>query len=159
MHADFSGEKNPAYTHGMTGTRTYRIWCGMRTRCYNKMATGYENYGGRGVKICKRWATFSGFLADMGVCPEGHSLDRIKNDGDYKPSNCRWATKEQQVRNARSNINITIAGKTMCAAEWARIAGISAILMRYRFNSGWRGKRLLIPPTQRGNPHPVCPWK
>jgi hypothetical protein len=83
----------------------YAIWSSMRTRCRNPRATGYENYGGRGIDVCERWQTFENFLADMGPRPTPkHSLDRIDNDGNYEPSNCRWASREAQARNQRRYI-------------------------------------------------------
>lgn len=85
-------------THGMSGTPTHKCWRSMLARCKGD----HPNYGGRGIKVCKRWLKFENFLADMGERPEGLTLDRYPdNDGDYKPSNCRWATPKEQTNNRR----------------------------------------------------------
>lgn len=89
--------------HGGCSSAEYRIWSGMIQRCTNPNAPGYENYGGRGIKVCKRWIEFANFLADMGGKPSPqHSLDRKNNDGDYELNNCRWATRLEQARNKRA---------------------------------------------------------
>lgn len=95
--------KFPA-THGKWGTHRaeYRCWQDMKQRCFNERNASFKNYGGRGITVCDRWRNdFQAFLDDMGLKPDGTSLDRINNDGDYEPSNCRWATKTQQSRNTR----------------------------------------------------------
>jgi len=88
-------------THGMTKTRTYRIWNSMKTRCLNKKATNYEWYGGIGVTICDRWMSFENFYEDMGEAPEKHSIDRIDVTKGYSPENCRWSTAKEQSLNKR----------------------------------------------------------
>lgn len=90
-----------AKTHGLTNTPEYKTWAGMRTRCTNPKATNYGVYGERGIKCCERWNSFENFLSDMGKREKGKTLDRIDVDGDYEPKNCRWATKEEQVKNKR----------------------------------------------------------
>jgi hypothetical protein len=87
--------------HGMTKTREYRIWAGMKYRCLNTSSQRYDDYGGRGIGICPDWHEFVNFFADMGPCPEGCSLERKDNNGDYEPGNCCWADAKQQRRNQR----------------------------------------------------------
>lgn len=90
-------------THGLSNTGTHRSWSMMKTRCYNPNSGSYRHYGGRGIKVCKRWLdNFENFLQDMGERPPGTTLDRYPDgDGDYTPGNCRWATAEQQMKNRR----------------------------------------------------------
>lgn len=118
-------------THGMSNTRLFNIWDGMRSRCANPRAINFANYGGRGIKVCDRWQKFENFFADMGHPPQGCTLERSDNDGDYTPENCTWATRQQQARNRRNNRLLTHGGETLCSEAWAQRLGISrAGLMR-----------------------------
>ena len=94
-------KKETSFVHGMHGTPEYRIWDAIVQRCENPKNTAYKSYGGRGIKVCERWHKFENFYADVGDRPEGLTFDRKDNDGDYEPTNWRWATRSEQQRNRR----------------------------------------------------------
>ena len=115
-----------ATTHSLSVGRSkkrpeYNAWVGIKRRCLNVNDASYHNYGGRGIKVCNRWKdSFKNFWDDMGKRPsKKHSIDRINNDGNYEPNNCRWATDLQQMRNKRGLRLITIDNQTKCLTEWA----------------------------------------
>lgn len=111
--------------HGMSDTRLYCIWESMKARCYRKTIKGYQNYGGRGIKVCDKWQTFTGFYEDMAdTYADGLTLDRLDNDGDYCPDNCRWATQKEQQNHRRNNVHIDYLGRSMTLAEVSAITGI-----------------------------------
>lgn len=112
---------HPARTHGLSRTPTYSSWMSMKQRCLNPKERNFHNYGGRGIKICKRWKnSFAAFFKDMGLRPKGLSLGRKNNNGNYSPSNCRWETPRQQCNNTRRNIFIEYQGRSMTVPQWAR---------------------------------------
>ena len=107
--------KKQMTTHGYSGSRTYVSWNGMLTRCMNPNVREYVKYGGRGIKVCKRWFKFENFLEDMGERPPNTSIDRINPDGNYTKSNCRWATRREQEftkrRESKPNTGVRKIGK------------------------------------------------
>jgi len=121
-------------THGMTNTTIYAVWKSMRRRCNKPNDPGYKNYGGRGITICRRWDKFENFYADMGDKPKGLSIERVDNYGNYEPSNCKWATREEQDRNKRNNRIIKYEGREQCLTDWARESGINYRTLCSRLN-------------------------
>lgn len=112
-------------THGMTGSRTYRTWNAMNNRCKSKDES-HRNYKDRGIGVCDRWKeSFNSFFEDMGERPKWKTLDRINNDGNYEPSNCKWSTRSEQQRNRRSNKIFMHNGEEKCLTEWCEILGLS----------------------------------
>lgn len=116
-------------THGFAGDKRppeYNIWRAMRERCRNPKIKNYGRYGGRGIKVCKRWDSFACFIADVGWRPSNnHSLERIDNNKGYKPGNVTWATRTEQGRNKRNNHLVTYNGITLCISAWAERLGLA----------------------------------
>ncbi len=132
-------------THGMAGTPTYKIWLGIKKRCLDPNSKSFERYGGSGIKICDRWMNFEPFFADMGARPSSkHSIDRIDNDGNYEPGNCRWATIKQQARNRKNTLFATIDGKERPVAEWAEILGLKYKAIHCRMRSGENAAQAIL---------------
>jgi hypothetical protein len=127
--------------------REYRSWYTMNARCFDPEDESYKNYGGRGITVCKRWRKFSDFVKDMGPRPEGYSIDRINNNGNYTPSNCRWATMVQQQRNKRNNLWLTFRGRTLTQAEWAEVTGLDPVTIDHRRKRGWSLEDVLTTPA------------
>lgn len=144
--------------HGKMDTPEYSVWQAMIQRCTNRSNPGYASYGGRGISVCDRWRhDFLAFLSDMGERPESGfgrsnlSIDRINNDGNYEPENCRWATSFEQDRNKRSNRMIEFRGETKCLMDWSRETGINYVTIINRLNSGWTTEDALTTLPKNGN--------
>ncbi len=131
-------------------TPEYSAWNSVMTRCYNKNDKGYQYWGGRGIRVCSRWHDVNNFIADMGPRPSPlHSIDRIDNDGDYEPSNCRWATSKQQTDNRRNSRLIEFDGRTQTLAQWASEVGLAWGTIAHRIRQGWSIERALRTPVAR----------
>jgi hypothetical protein len=123
--------------HGMKNTPTWGSWSSMRNRCQNPKNAAFHNYGGRGISVCDRWQVFENFLADMGERPSGTSIDRVDNQGNYEPKNCRWASVSAQARNRRTSRVIPTPVGDMLLCEAAQKFGIRRDTISYRLKAGW----------------------
>ena len=124
------------YSHQKSGTRIYEIWCGMKKRCFNKNNARYWDYGGRGITVCDEWKnSFQSFYdwAMSNGYQENLSIDRIDNNGNYCPENCKWSTNKEQCNNRRSNIKITIGNSTRTLVEWCEIFEVDYQKARMRY--------------------------
>jgi hypothetical protein len=135
-------------THGMSGTPTYQSWRDMLNRCNRPKDNRWKDYGGRGIRVCKRWRKFENFLADVGVRPENHTLGRIDNDGNYEPGNVAWQTLTEQGRNKQTTHWLTFRGQVKCAKEWSVDLGIDYQLLMTRLKRGWSADRALTEPIR-----------
>lgn len=128
----------------------YNTWCNMLQRCRTS-SPAYSLYGGRGISVCERWVnSFDDFVSDMGRRPAGASIERIDNNRGYEPSNCKWATKQEQANNRRSNRLIEHGGQTKTLAQWAAALGMQQQTLHARLNrSGWPTEHALTRPLRR----------
>lgn len=151
--------------HGMHDSPENLAWRHMLDRCYNPNSQRYDRYGARGIRVCAQWKnSFEAFFADMGNRPTPkHSLDRIENDGDYEPGNCRWATRAEQSRNRSDNVHLEFDGRSQTIAEWAREIGIGTKTLSCRLAAGWSVEESLTRslerrPWNQAGPDPTS-WK
>lgn len=127
----------------------YGIWIGAKARCFNPKEAMFHHYGGRGITMCERWLVFANFVEDMGLRPSSrHSIDRIDNDGNYEPGNCRWATTKEQSNNRSNTIFLEHNGVRKSLDDWARETGIKPATLRGRFNAGWDHGAALTTPVR-----------
>ena len=124
----------------------------MKARCLNPRNHNFKNYGGRGITVCDAWLTsFDAFLADMGLKPDGLTLERINNAGNYEPTNCRWASRAEQRRNQRNCMKLEVNGVPKTAEEWARETGLNAETIRRRKRAGYTDAQALYSPRLTSN--------
>lgn len=138
-------------THNMSNTRLYREWASIKARCYYKSQAGYKSYGARGIKMCDEWLNSFEAFADWSLS-NGYSddmtIERIDNDKDYMPNNCKWISLSEQANNRRSNIKITHNGETHNLSEWCKIYGIDYKLAHNRiYKLGWSFERVISEPV------------
>lgn len=139
--------------HGKRHTRLYSIWTTMRNRCYRENQTEYKNYGDRGISVCDEWRddfqAFYDWAMDNGY-QDDLTIDRIDWNGNYEPSNCRWATQKEQQNNRRNNHLLTHNGETHTMSEWAEIKGIKAATLYRRLKDGWMIEKAIETPVING---------
>lgn len=145
------------HRHGMSGTPEYLCWQHMLRRCRDPKTNHFHRYGGRGITVCERWMSFENFFADMGRKPSpGHQIDRIDNDGNYEPTNCRWVTRKEQARNRYTNTFLEWGGLRLTLAEWGERTGINATILSDRLTYGWTVSEILTRPPRQVQRSATC---
>lgn len=141
--------------HGMGRTRLHGIWCKMRHRCQNPNSKNADRYYDRGIRVCDEWANDFNAFAEWALAngySDELSIDRIDNNGNYEPNNCRWATLKEQGRNKRNNVMLTYNGETHCMAEWAEITDQPRTRLQRRYGRGWSDEEIIFGrPRKRGH--------
>lgn len=150
----FKSRKRYAPVRGNSTRMTYNSWRSMLGRCEDTSDPSYDRYGGRGVSVCPEWHEFQAFVRDMGERPSlDYSIDRYPdNNGDYEPSNCRWASRSQQATNRRSTHWITFNGHTKTLTEWGKDLGTTPATVLARLRHGWSTERAVTVPIQVRKP-------
>ena len=137
-------------THGMRKTRFYRIWCAIKTRCYNAKSIEYENYGGRGIKVCESWKQFENFFKDMhNTYKDDLTIDRINVNGDYCKENCKWSTPKEQGNNKRYNKYYTIDGVTDTMSNLCEKYKLGYGIVKNRIRYGWDIEKAFKTPLTK----------
>lgn len=138
--------------HSMSNSELYKVWQGIKIRCYDKNSTYYNNYGGRDIKMCDEWKNdfvpFYNWAINNGY-RNSLTIDRINNDGNYEPSNCRWITRREQNNNMRKNIILEYNGKGQTISEWANETGINRTTLYYRIKRGWSAEKAFTTPLRK----------
>ncbi len=141
--------ENPtARKHGAAGSHLYKVYYGMKARCYNPNNKNYKHYGGRGIEICKEWQSFEAFAewADKSGYAEGLTIERKDVNGDYCPQNCCWITQREQTWNKRNTVYITAQGETKTLLEWAKQLDVPASMLKSRQARGWTDEEIISIP-------------
>lgn len=140
--------KSTNLKHNMTHSRPYRIWSSIKSRCYYKNNIAFKNYGGRGIKICDEWRNnfekFYEWAIENGY-KDNLTIDRINNDGDYEPSNCRWISMQKQENNRRNNRIIIYKSQKYTLAELSNLLKIPSATLSWRINNNWKEEELTLP--------------
>jgi hypothetical protein len=130
----------------------FYAWKTMIARCKNPNRHDWDRYGGRGITVCERWLKYENFAQDMGPRPSAdHSIERRENNGNYEPSNCYWATREEQGANKRNNVLLTLGNETLNLAQWSRRVRVGEGCLRKRMKRGWPDERVLTTPLKGVN--------
>lgn len=142
---------NPIHGHaqrlyGKTSPE-YHSWLHMRARCLNHRSPAFPRYGGRGIQICERWSSFELFLEDMGPRPADTTLDRIDNNGNYEPGNCRWGSRTQQANNTSRTRFIEFMDERLSVRDWSDRTGLKVATIHTRLRFGWTPERILSEPV------------
>ena len=145
--------------HSKCNTKLYFVYHKIKDRCYNPNERGYKNYGGRGIVMCQEWLndfmSFYNWAIESGYSEESkrgeYTIDRIDNDGNYEPSNCRWITIREQQKNKRNNRYITFNGETKTLTDWSLSLGFSDDTVRRRLKDGWSVERALTERLHKEN--------
>lgn len=153
LHHEWAGKygerrKKHGHTKERKHSPTYSSWAAMIERCTNIKYAHFDRYGGRGIKVCKRWLKFENFLEDMGERPTKHTLDRINSDKNYTKKNCRWSTQKEQCNNKNNNITITYAGVIYTLAEASIKFDISHKTLYMRKKRGFSDNRCIEQPLK-----------
>jgi hypothetical protein len=138
-------------THGLSGTRLYGIWNGMKNRCYNKNRKSFKDYGAKGIRVCDEWLEFEPFYnwAMKNGYKENLSIERKDSMGNYEPSNCTWIPFEEQAKNKRNTIYLEYKGVKKSLSEWSEILKIKHEILYSRYSFGWTTDRIFEQPVRR----------
>lgn len=150
LRAELVSARRLKHGQAKANTKEYVAWSSMLKRCSDAAGKDYADYRGRGISVCRRWKKFENFFADLGPAPTSlHSLDRIDNNGNYEPGNCRWAIRQQQARNRRNNLLITYRGETLILGDWAKRLGINRQTLISRIKRGLSVEEAFTKPIGR----------